>query len=130
MGRKQIQSTEAVWRDRLVRFGKSSLTVKEFCQKEGVSNPSFYQWRKRLEKGPQVAKDAGRSDGGPTKTLKSQPFVPVRMSSAEDMPISGAMSVMAEVEFPNGVRIRVPAMYAEALRIAILTGNEVCREVG
>lgn len=135
MGRKQFESTEALWRDCLARFIKSSLTVKQFCRHEGVSDASFYQWRKRLKvgpqmAGPQVAEPAGRSAGGPNKTAKSPPFVPVRMSSAEGMSVAGVMSAIAEVEFPNGVRIRVPAMHAEALRIAILTGNEVCREVG
>ena len=129
MGRNAIQSTEAVWRDRLARFGKCKLTVKEFCRQEGVSDPSFYQWRKRLEKGPQGSKRSRPTDGRSAKTEKPQSFVPVRVSSAEDLSNSLFGSVLAEVEFPNGVRIRVPAMHAEALRIAILTGNEVCREV-
>ena len=60
----------------------------------------------------------------PAKTVNPQPFLPVKVSSREDS------LALAEVEFPNGVRIRVPATHAEALRIAILTGNEVCGEVG
>jgi len=116
MGRKQVQYSEAVWRDRLARFRKSNLTVAQFCRQEGVSNPTFYQWRKRLKEDQQ----GRRSDEGPSKTVKSQPFVPVNVPA----------SMLAEVEFPNGVRVRVPATNTEALRVAILTGNEVCREVG
>ena len=48
MGRKLSSGTEAVWRERLVRFDSGDLTVAEFCRREGVPNPSFYQWRKRL----------------------------------------------------------------------------------
>ena len=129
MGRSAIQSTEAVWRDRLARFGKCKLTVKEFCRQEGVSNPSFYQWRKRLTKDPQGSKHSRRTGERSVETEKPQSFVPVRVSSAEDLSNSVFGSVLAEVEFPNGIRIRVPATHAEALRIAILTGNEVCREV-
>ena len=129
MGRNAIQSTEAVWRERLARFGESKLTVKEFCRQEGVSDPSFYQWRKRLEKDPPVLKQTRRIGKRSAKAEKSQSFVPVRVSSAEDLSNSVFGSIVAEVEFPNGVRIRVPATHAEALRIAILTGNEVCREV-
>ena len=51
MGRKQSESAEVVWRDRLARFARSNLTVKQFCRQEGVSDPSFYQWRKRLKRG-------------------------------------------------------------------------------
>ncbi len=36
------------WTDRLARFQKSNLKVPAFCRNEGVSVPSFYQWKKRL----------------------------------------------------------------------------------
>ena len=130
MGRKPSQSTEVVWRDRLARYRKCSLTVKEFCRQEGVSDPSFYQWRKRLGIGHQGAKQTRRSGDGSTKAIKSPPFMPVKVSSSKDIPSSLFSSVVAEVELPNGVRIRVPATQSEALRVAILTGNEVFREVG
>ena len=125
MGRKPSQSTEAMWRDRLTRFRECGLTVKEYCRQEGVSDPSFYQWRQRLDMVPQGSKRVHRSGNGPTKTVKSQPFVPVKVSSSERVPNLG----LAEVELPSGVLIRVPATHAEALRVAILTGNEACREV-
>lgn len=129
MGRNAIQSTEAVWCERLARFGESKLTVKEFCRQEGVSDPSLYQWRKRLEKDPPGSKHRRRIGGRSAKAEKSQSFVPVRVSSVGDLSNSVFGSIVAEVEFPNGVRIRVPATHAEALRVALLTGNEACREV-
>jgi transposase-like protein len=36
------------WTERLYRFEESHQTVAEFCQAEGVSEASFYQWRRRL----------------------------------------------------------------------------------
>ena len=36
------------WRDRFVRFEKSGQTVIDFCLSEGVSQPSYYHWRKKL----------------------------------------------------------------------------------
>ena len=38
----------ARWRERLDRWKRSGLTITAFCQREGVSQPSFYSWRKRL----------------------------------------------------------------------------------
>lgn len=35
------------WTERFLRFGNASQTVMEFCRNEGVSQPSFYQWRKK-----------------------------------------------------------------------------------
>ena len=125
MGRKPNQSTEAMWRDRLTRFRECDLTVKEYCRQEGVSDPSFYQWRQHLDMVPQESKRVRRSGNRPTKTVKSQPFVAVKVSSSEGVPNLG----LAEVELPSGVLIRVPATHAEALRVAILTGSEACREV-
>jgi hypothetical protein len=62
--------------------------------------------------------------------VKSQPFVPVKVASSDAITSSIFGLGLAEVELPNGVRIRVPATHAEALRIAILTGNQACQEVG
>jgi len=114
---KQSQSAEATWRDRLSRFRRSDVAVTQFCQQEGVSVPSFYHWRKRLGD-QQKTKRVRQSGDRLPKTGKSQPFVPVNVPA----------SVIAEVEFPNGVRVRVPATNAEALRAAILAGSEVCQE--
>ena len=36
------------WKERLERFAQSGKTVVQFCQAERVSQPSFYQWKKKL----------------------------------------------------------------------------------
>lgn len=48
MSRTQSLSRRQVWRTRLRRYRQSDLTVAEFCRREGVSVPSFYQWKKKL----------------------------------------------------------------------------------
>jgi hypothetical protein len=41
------------WRELLAEHGRSGLTVKQFCQERGITQWSFYAWRKRLrEEGP------------------------------------------------------------------------------
>ena len=129
MGRKPSPSTEAAWRDRLARFRECHLTIREFCRQEGVSDPSFYHWRKRLDRNGPRAKRSRRSGGEPTKPLKSLPFLPVKVCSSGDATCGVFSSAWAEVELPGGLRIRVPASHGEALRMAILTGHQVCREV-
>lgn len=127
MESEQRSSREDAWRSRLARFAHSGLTVVEFCRRERVSPPSFYQWRKRLARGLQNAKTpspAAPARGGcpgfvSTSAAPRPGFVPVTL----------ALSAMAEVVFPNGVRIRVPAADREALRAAVLAGNDVCQEV-
>jgi len=119
MGRKLSSGAEAVWRERLGRFYEGDWTVAEFCRREGVSNPSFYQWRKRLgqrhRSAPGVAQGASEA---------SAAEVPGRF-----LPVNVAGLSTAEIELPNGLKIRVPATNAEALRAAILAGHEACQGV-
>jgi Transposase len=38
------------WRERIAEQERSGLSVKQFCQERGVTQYSFYAWRKRLRK--------------------------------------------------------------------------------
>ena len=38
----------AKWRERIGRWRRSGLSITEFCQHEQISQPSFFDWRKRL----------------------------------------------------------------------------------
>jgi hypothetical protein len=41
------------WAERIATQQRSGLSVKQFCKEQGVSEYSFYSWRKRLgESGP------------------------------------------------------------------------------
>ena len=46
-GRKRAEKA-AYWRDWLRRQVESEVSVRQFCAVEGLSEPSFYTWRKRL----------------------------------------------------------------------------------
>lgn len=39
---------EQSWRAVLGRFDGTTLTVKEFCRREGLTRSSFFLWRSRL----------------------------------------------------------------------------------
>ena len=47
VGRKNAEK-EVRWREILQRYEGSSVSVREFCTSEGISEPSFYAWRKKL----------------------------------------------------------------------------------
>jgi transposase-like protein len=36
------------WRERIAAQERSGLSVQQFCKQQGLNNPSFYYWRKRL----------------------------------------------------------------------------------
>lgn len=43
---------EAFWRGVVERFARSGLTVREFCARERLSEPSFYWWKRELKGRP------------------------------------------------------------------------------
>ena len=41
------------WAERIAAQGRSGMSVKQFCREQGLTECSFYAWRKRLqERGP------------------------------------------------------------------------------
>ena len=59
-GRRPDPSARRLWQERLERFRQSGLTTSAFCDREGVSTPSFYAWRRRLRIDPPAAADSPR----------------------------------------------------------------------
>ncbi len=119
MGDRRSFEAEAVWRERLARFERGGLTVAEFCRREGVSDPSFYQWRRRLQQGERGTRRTGRQARGEAGAEEGQRFLPVHVVGL----------TWAEIEIPGGIKIRVPAANTEALRTAILSAGDACQAV-
>jgi hypothetical protein len=78
-------SRHQLWARRMDRYQACSLTVKEFCRREGVSVPSFYQWKKKL----------ARASAEPT-------FVRVSLPQQSAAPVT--------VKLPGGAEVRIEAM--------------------
>lgn len=79
------------WQDRLDRFDDSGLTVAEFCDLEGYSPASFYQWRRKLR--------TGEPSGVPA-------FLPVALDS-RDLPTQSVETF--RIELPGGSVIKIPS---------------------
>jgi hypothetical protein len=87
--RRDPAATRRQWAERLERFRRSGQTVAQFCAAEGVSEPSFYVWRRTL------AAEAV----APPPTV-----VPIRVTPSPAAPaIELALPSGAVVRFPNGV---------------------------
>ena len=48
MARKKSEGRETLWRGILRRQAESGLSICRFCAVEGISEASFYAWRKKL----------------------------------------------------------------------------------
>jgi hypothetical protein len=97
----------AVWRERLRRYERAEMTVAEFCQREGVSVASFYQWRKRLAEA-----SAGR------RQMRSTPRQRPEAAPAFQQVMLAGSDVVA-IELPSGVRMELPAHQVQLVRAVV-----------
>src|SRR4051794_12094540 len=82
---------EQFWRDVLRRQATSRLSVAEFCRREGLSQPSFYAWRRTI-----AERDSAK---------RSQPvpgFLPVRVTD------QAAHEASITIELTDGLVLRLP----------------------
>ena len=90
---------EQFWRDLIRQQRQSGQSIQAFCESQGVSSPSFYSWRKRLNE----------SNGRPTTQ-----FVPVQIEQKTALP---AYQWRIEVRLTNGTCVRVePGFDPQALQ--------------
>ncbi|QDT01762.1 hypothetical protein K227x_59090 [Rubripirellula lacrimiformis] len=87
--------TAKLWTERLQRFEQAQMTVAQFCSAEGVSQPSFYNWKRKL-----------RSTRDPKVPVVAK-FVPVSFQATPDRPAPAANLANATIELPGGIRIRI-----------------------
>jgi hypothetical protein len=87
----------------VARFEKREQSVAAFCREEGVSEASFYQWRKRLADTP--------AQGPSDPTDAAAGFKPVSVLAAASI----------AVRLPGGTRLRVPSSDPYALRLVLET---------
>lgn len=83
------------WRMVLDTFQSSGLSVRRFCQQEGLSEASFYAWRKKLSK-------AQKSGPGNEQT-------PPEPESFIQVPVLRSESSCLELVLASGHVLRIPS---------------------
>src|SRR5207245_864436 len=90
---------EQLWRRAMARHLASGLSIRAFCERESLSEPSFYQWRRELARRDRQTSRPGRT---------GMAFVPVRVLREEGQsPASGAI----EIVLAGGRIVRVGACF-------------------
>ena len=88
---------ESFWRIVLEKHQRSGLTVRAFSKKEGISEPSFYAWRKKIKQ-----RDATLA---PEPTVEQQTLIPVSVVDRASSPRHDVTSLL-EVVTPSGFTLR------------------------
>ncbi len=118
-GRQCDRVKEQHWRQHLAAWRRSGQTVRAYCRAQGLSEPSFYAWRRYLsERRPRTTTaDHAADPAQPTLSAAADAFLPVRLV---DLP---AVTPPVEVVLRGGRVLRVTAGFsASTLRdlIALL----------
>ena len=99
----RLSKTERIelWLDRLNRQASGRESVAAFCQREQISAPSFYSWKRRLSPRVEVPRKNRTSPpdqpSGPANQSGGQPaFAELVIASSDDA---------AQVQLPGGITI-------------------------
>ena len=97
---KRSAEKEAFWRNVLRRHQKSGLSIRDFCRRNGISEPSLYAWRKEIRK-----RDVTNEHVHPTG---HQTLIPVEVVDADGSRLSHGKqgSPPLELQTPNGFTLR------------------------
>jgi len=100
---KRSVEKEEFWRLALAEYANSGLTVRAFCQREALSEASFYFWRRELRTRDQM----------PDAKSSSPQLIPVRLvdsktTQAATTPTPPEDAVI-EIGIPGGFSLRAGA---------------------
>ena len=91
MARQSSEEKRAFWRMVIQMQEESGLSVRKFCEQEGLGEASFFAWRRKFRSGEVEEADGGEKKG------KSARLVPVKLldeggTSAVEVVSPGACS--------------------------------------
>ena len=104
-----------IWSERLRRYANSGLTIASFCERERVSVPSFYYWRRKLL-GP------GDTAGGGKGRMSRVGRAPQKR---DFVPIAIRNSAAVKMRLPNGAQLWLPAGDEALLSAAIAAAGRL-----
>jgi transposase len=110
--RRRDPVKEHFWRDVVTRWRRGGLSVRAFCARESLSEPSFYVWRRELAR-------RGGGDG------TAPPFVPVKVVEPQAAGVTANPGAI-ELVLRDCLVVRVRAGFdADTLRavVAVLAGE-------
>jgi hypothetical protein len=97
MPRVSQSARVSIWLDRLNRFSSNHQPVAEFCLGEGISEASFYHWKRRLS--PRVLVAPRR------RPKRQRPHASGFSELKIAPPAPPAIPVATQLQLPNGVTI-------------------------
>jgi transposase len=106
--RSRDPAKEMLWRSTVRRHQESGLSVRAFCEREGLKDGNFVRWRRELdrrdrEKTSVLPKLATKE---PTEPREAPVFLPVQVVDTDRLPSRPAPPI--EIVLDGGPTVRVP----------------------
>jgi len=102
---------EAYWRGQLERQSASGLSIRRWCHENGVSEPTYYVWRRKLQNRDHERGLPERDRHAPLSEAAFAPsFVAVDVLTSDVMPSASASAgctAQLEIDVAGGVVIRL-----------------------
>lgn len=86
---------EQFWRMAIETWQASGLSVRQFCKDEGLPEPTFYSWRKKIA--------GGNSERNDQDKPKPSAFIEVAMPRSNSVAIELLMTSGNTLRIPSGV---------------------------
>ncbi len=124
MGHRVDHGKHCAWSERIRRRRESGLTVAEFCEWEGVSVASFYNWQKKLRgtKSRRQSVELVTPKGRSQRPLEKALFLPVHVMQAG---ATASPATRIEIQLTNGVRVFVPISDFETVENTIAVASRL-----
>jgi transposase-like protein len=107
------------WRRQIQRQPKTNGTVADFCAQLGVSVPTYYYWKRRLQAGPQASPESRANASSQPPTAPAAPFLPVSIVHAD-------ADIHLEIALANSCVVRLRgALSPRLLRAAIQAAGQL-----
>ena len=127
-GKSRDSVKEQFWRRTIVVHARSGLSIRAFCQREGLESWNFHWWRRALERRDREAAPPAKV-GRPNPTTERPPapsaFLPVRVVQdvAEPIAVAGPIDIV----IPAGPTVRVTSGFDRIALDAVLSVLEARR---
>jgi hypothetical protein len=127
---------EKFWREALRQFAASGKSVRGFCSSRGLSEPSFYAWRRTLnQRDALVATGTGSRPlprhGGVKRHAKAAPSAPGPASAFLPVLLTGtAQPPRIEIVLSGGTRIRLRGPVDRATLAQVVAALRAAGEEG
>jgi hypothetical protein len=102
--RRRRRLSEQAWRELMNRFDGASMTIGDFCSREGLSRSSFCLWRSRL-RSTQQSSVPNASPATAAGAVSKVPFVDLGVLGAA--PVSGHAALDLRIELGGGLSLHL-----------------------